>query len=373
MLPSTDALLDGLLDWVRIETHTPDTAGLNSIMDLVQSQAEGFGATCQRFPGRDGKGDHLLVLSPWGDHAQKGVLLLSHLDTVHPRGTIEHDLPIRIEEDRCFGPGICDMKGGAFNGLAAMRAIAESGVTPPLPARILFTSDEEVGSPTSRSLIEDQGKHAKYALVTEPARNGGHVVTARKGVGRFTLKVEGRPSHAGARHWQGRSAVTELAHQIIALEAMTDYDREITVNVGEITGGTGTNVVPQFAQAEIDLRVPTAEAADEMVARITGLTPKTPDTKLTITGGMNRPPFEQSDASKALFDHASTLAAEIGFELVGEKTGGGSDGNFIADRIPTLDGLGPDGDDVHTLNEHIFVSSLKPRMLLLKRLMETLS
>ena len=136
---------------------------------------------------------------------------------------------------------------------------------------------------------------------------------------------------------------------------------------------SGTNVVPQFAQAEIDLRVPTAEAADEMVARITGLTPKTPDTKLTITGGMNRPPFEQSDASKALFDHASTLAAEIGFELVGEKTGGGSDGNFIADRIPTLDGLGPDGDDVHTLNEHIFVSSLKPRMLLLKRLMETLS
>lgn len=254
-----------------------------------------------------------------------------------------------------------------------MRAIAESGITPPLPARILFTSDEEVGSPTSRALIEEQGKHARYALVTEPARNGGHVVTARKGVGRFTLKVEGRPSHAGARHWQGRSAVTELAHQIIALEAMTDYDREITVNVGQITGGTGTNVVPQFAQAEIDLRVPTAEAAEEMVARITGLTPKTPDTRLTITGGMNRPAFEQSEASKALFDHAATIAAEIGFELVGEKTGGGSDGNFIADRVPTLDGLGPDGDDVHTLNEHIFVSSLKPRMLLLMRLMETLS
>lgn len=116
MIPSTDALLDGLLDWVRIETHTPDTAGLNSLMDLVQRQAEGFGATCQRFPGREGKGDHLLVLSPWGDHEQKGVLLLSHLDTVHPKGTIERDLPIRIEEDRCFGPGICDMKGGAFNG-----------------------------------------------------------------------------------------------------------------------------------------------------------------------------------------------------------------------------------------------------------------
>ena len=177
--------------------------------------------------------------------------------------------------------------------------------------------------------------------MTEPARNGGHVVTARKGVGRFTLKVEGRPAHAGARHWQGRSAVTELAHQIIALEAMTDYDREITVNVGEIRGGTGTNVVPQFAVAEIDLRVPTLAAAEEMVARITSLTPKTPDTKLTVTGGMNRPPFEQSPASKALFDHAAGLAAEIGFELVGETTGGGSDGNFIAHAVPTLDGLGP--------------------------------
>lgn len=373
MIPSTDSLLDGLLDWVRIETHTPDVAGLNALMDLVQRQAEAFGARCRRVPGRDGHGDHLLVQSPWGDPEAPGVLLLSHLDTVHPRGTIDTDLPIRIDGDRCFGPGICDMKGGAHDALAAMRAIAESGVTPPLPARILFTSDEEVGSPTSRALIEAEGERARYALVTEPARNGGHIVTARKGVGRFDLLVEGRPAHAGARHWQGRSAVTELAHQILALEAMTDYAREITVNVGQISGGTGTNVVPQFARAAIDLRVPDQAAASEMVARITGLTPRTPDTRLTVTGGMNRPPFEQTPAAKALFDRAAALAAEIGFELVGEKTGGGSDGNFIAHRVPTLDGLGPDGDDVHTLNEHIFISSLRPRMLLLMRLMETLA
>jgi glutamate carboxypeptidase len=373
MTSTTDALLNGLLDWVRIETHTPDTAGLNSLMDLVATQAAAFGATSERIAGRDGHGDHLLVYSPWGDRETPGILLMSHLDTVHPKGTIDADLPVRIEGDEAYGPGICDMKGGAYNALAAMRAVAESGTTPPLPVRILYTSDEEVGSPTSRALIEQQGKWAKYALVTEPARNGGHVVTARKGVGRFTLKVEGRPSHAGARHWQGRSAVTELAHQIIALEAMTDYDREITVNVGQITGGSGTNVVPQHASAEIDLRVPTVEAANEMVGRITGLTPKTPDTTLTITGGMNRPPFEQSAASKALFDHAAKLAAEIGFELIGETTGGGSDGNFIAADVATLDGLGPDGDDVHTLKERIFISSLEPRMQLMKRLIETLS
>lgn len=373
---SSEDLLAGLLDWVRIETHTPDVEGLNRLMDLVASQAEAFGATTERFPGRDGHGDHLLVRSPWGDHSKPGILFLSHLDTVHPRGTIERDLPVHVSGERCYGPGICDMKGGAYNGLAAMRTVAANiaaGGTPPaLAVSILFTSDEEVGSPTSQALIERVGGAAKYALVTEPARNGGHVVTARKGVGRFTLKVEGRPAHAGARHWQGRSAVTELAHQIIALEAMTDYDREITVNVGEIRGGTGTNVVPQFASAEIDLRAPTLAAAEEMVARITGLTPKTPDTKLTITGGMNRPPFEQSAASKALFDHAARLADEIGFELIGETTGGGSDGNFIADKVPTLDGLGPDGDDVHTLNEHIFIPSLAERMQLMVRLIETL-
>jgi len=373
MEPSTDSLLEGLLAWVRIETHTPDVEGLNALMDLVARQAAAFGATSERFAGRDGHGDHLLVRSPWDDPQAPGLLFLSHLDTVHPKGTIDEALPIRIEGDRAFGPGICDMKGGAFNALAAMRVVAESGVTPPLPVRILFTSDEEVGSPTSRALIEDQGTWAKYALVTEPARNGGHIVTARKGVGRFTLEIEGRPAHAGARHWQGRSAVTELAHQILALEAMTDYDREITVNVGEITGGSGTNVVPQFARAEIDLRVPTLAAADEMVAKVLDLTPQTPDVTVKVSGGMNRPPFEQSTASKALFDHAAGLAQEIGFELVGETTGGGSDGNFIADRVAVLDGLGPDGDDVHTLNEHIFISSLVPRMRLMQRLIETLA
>lgn len=376
MDPSTDDLLTGLLRWVRIETHTPDVAGINTLMDLVTQEAEAFGATCERFPGTAGYGDHLLVRSPWGDHSQPGILFLSHLDTVHPKGTIEKDLPIRIEGDACYGPGICDMKGGAYNGLAAMRtvtaAIARGAPAPALPMRILFTADEEVGSPTSRALIEEQAKSAKYALVTEPARNGGHIVTARKGVGRFTLRVEGRPAHAGARHWQGRSAVTELAHQIIALEAMTDYDRDITINVGQITGGSGTNVVPQHASAEIDLRVPTVAAAEEMVARITGLTPVTPDVTVTVTGGMNRPPFEKTPAIAALFDHAAGLAAEIGFELIDETTGGGSDANFIAASVPTLDGLGPDGDDVHTLNEHIYISSLLPRMQLMRRLVETL-
>ena len=372
-MTTNEALLDGLLDWVRIETHTIDTHGVNALMDLVARQAAAFGAETRRIPGRDGYGDHLLVSAPWATSDQPGILFLSHLDTVHPKGTIDQDLPIRIEGDKAFGPGICDMKGGAYNALAAMRAVATSGVAPPLPMRILYTSDEEVGSPTSRELIEAQGAWAKYALVTEPARNGGNIVVARKGVGIFALDVEGRPAHAGARHWQGRSAVTELAHQILALEAMTDYDRGITVNVGQIQGGTGKNVVPQFARADIDLRVPSMATAEEMLAKLHSLTPRTPDVSIKVTGGLNRPPFEQSADSRLLFEHASRLAAEIGFELVGETTGGGSDANFIAHQVPTLDGLGPDGDDVHTLNEHIFISSLLPRMQLMKRLIETLA
>ncbi len=370
--PTAEDLLRGAIRWTEIETHTPDIEALSRLLSIVAEEAASFGASVERLPGEGGERDHLLVSAPWGTGNEPYVLVLSHLDTVHPKGTIDGALPIRIEGDRAYGPGIYDMKAGAYLGLAALRSLAEDGAGPPLPARILFTTDEEVGSDSSRALIERLADGAKYVLVTEPARNGGRIVTARKAVGRFTLMVEGRPAHAGARHWQGRSAIRELAHQVLALEAMTDYDQGITVNVGEITGGTGVNVVPQFASAEIDLRVATMAAADEMVQRILGLAPVGEDVEVTVTGGLNRPPFEQTPASADLFEHARRLAAEIGFDLVGEASGGGSDGNFVAHRVPTLDGLGADGDGAHTLQEHILISSLVPRMLLMRRLMETL-
>ncbi|MXN64483.1 M20/M25/M40 family metallo-hydrolase [Stappia sp. GBMRC 2046] len=370
--PDVEALVEGINRWVEVETNTPDAADLDRLMGIVAGEASGFGAGIKRFPGRSGRGGHLLVRSPWGGLDEPYILTLSHLDTVHPKGTLSTTLPIRRDGDKLYGPGVCDMKAGAYIALDAMRRIAEGRKSAPLPVWHLFTSDEEIGSPTSQALIEELGERAKYCIVTEPARNGGHIVTARKGVARFELIVEGRPSHAGARHHDGRSAIKELAHQILTLEAMTDYERGITVNVGVIQGGTGSNVIAQHARADIDLRVPTAQAGEEMVAKITGLKPQTDGCTVTVTGGMNRPPFEQSEASRRLFAHAAGLAEEIGFELIGEHTGGGSDGNFIADKVATIDGMGADGDGVHTLNEHIFVSSLVPRMTLIKRLYETL-
>ncbi len=376
-LPNTEELLQGIRRWVELETHTPDADQLNKMMDMVTQEVEAFGATTERFPGQNGRGDHLLATAPWGDPEAPYILLLSHLDTVHPKGTIKDGLPFKIDGDKVYGPGIYDMKAGAYFAMQAVKSIAEEtrerGSPNSLPVRHLFTADEEVGSQTSRAIIQRLAENAKYVLVTEPARDGGQIVTARKGTARFTLKIEGRPAHSGSRHHDGRSAIKELAHQILLLEGLTDYDRKVTINVGQISGGTGTNVVPQFAQAEIDLRVPTQAAAEEFCAKILNLTPKDPDCKLSITGGMNRPPFAKTPEIENLFQHARALASELGIDLQQQTAGGGSDGNFIADKVPTLDGLGADGEGAHTLNEHIYASALVPRMNLMKGLLKTLS
>src|SRR4051812_28975784 len=207
-----------------------------------------------------------------------------------------------------------------------------------------MTPDEEIGSPTTRPLIEDFARRAACALVTEPARDGGKVVTARKGVGRFDVHVEGRPAHAGSRHADGRNAIREAARQILRVEAMTDYGRGVTTTVGQIAGGTAVKL---------------------------GLTPHDPDMRISVTGGLNRPPYERTDGTARLFEHARALAAELGFGLQDvPKVGGGSDGNFTAAMgVPTLDGLGIDGDGAHTLHEYGLVSSIAPRMRLMERLL----
>ena len=232
-----------------------------------------------------------------------------------------------------------------------------------MPVTWLYVPEEEVGSPTSREVIEREARKAKYVLVTEPARDGGKIVTARKGVGRFELKITGRPSHAGAQHQDGRSAVKELAHHILEIEGYTDYERGVTTNVGLVQAGTGVNVVPRDATAEIDLRVVTAADGEAMTARILDRVARDPDVTVVATGGMNRPPYERSPAIEALFEQARALAGKGGLDLVSTPlTGGGSDGNFTAAiGVPTLDGLGADGKGAHTLHEQIYVSSLEPR------------
>jgi glutamate carboxypeptidase len=363
-------ILDGIRSWVEIETPTEAPEQVNKLASLVAGLYHDLPASIERIAGQDGCGDHLVARSSWGQDAP-GILILSHLDTVHPLGFIER-LPFKIEGDAAFGPGIYDMKGGAYLAYHAFRQLCADGSRPPLGVTQLYVSDEEIGSPTSRALIEREGQKAKYVLVTEPARDGGKIVTGRKGVGRFEVFIKGVPAHSGTRPQDGRSAIRELANVIQTLEAMNDPKRGITVNVGVVKGGTRPNVIAEDAFAEVDARLPTIADAEEIVPKILGLTSRSEGVSVTVTGELNRPPYEKGNAGAALYEHARTLAAEIGFELVDTFTGGGSDGNFTAPYTATLDGLGVDGKGAHTHYEQLYISSIEPRARLLYRLYQTL-
>jgi glutamate carboxypeptidase len=363
-------ILDGIRRWVEIETPTEAPAQVNKLADLVTEGYRDLPATVERVAGHSGCGDHLVARSSWGQDAP-GILVLSHLDTVHPMGFIER-LPFKIDGDSAFGPGIYDMKGGAYLAYQAFRQICAEGARSTLGVTQLYVSDEEIGSPTSRSLIEAEGRKAKYVLVTEPARDGGKIVTGRKGVARFEVFIKGVPSHAGTRPEDGRSAIRELANVIGALEAMNDLKRGITVNVGVVRGGTKPNVIAEEAYAEVDMRVPSIADADELVPKILNLKSRTDGVSVKVVGELNRPPYEKGNAGAALYEHAKTLAAEIGFDLVDTSTGGGSDGNFTAPHTATLDGLGVDGKGAHTHYEQMYISSIEPRTRLLHRLYQTL-
>ena len=371
-----DEVLAGIVEWVSIESPSHDGKSVNKVVDHVEGQFRDLGLKLERIPGRDGFGDILECKTPpemsQGDG--KGILVLAHLDTVHPIGMIEKELKIRREGDSIFGPGIYDMKAGGYIAYYALRHLVRQGKKTRLPVTFLFIPEEEVGSPTSRARIEDAARGHKYALVMEPGRDGDRVVTSRKGVGRFTLTVKGTASHAGVRHQDGRSAIHEMAKQIMRIEAKTDYNRGITCNVGLIQGGTGVNVVPSECKVEVDLRVPSQQLAEEMTHWFLNLEPIGNDVTLTVEGEMNRPPYQKDAGISALFEKAQAIYREIGKELLDVPlTGGGSDGNFTAALgIPTLDGLGADGKGAHAAFEQIYYSSLVPRTYLCTRLLETL-
>lgn len=366
-----DEILDGVLRWVDVESPSHDPDAVNHMADHVEEGLAMIGMKVERTPGRDGYGDILKARTPWGE--EPGILVLSHIDTVHALGTKDGANPIRREGDKVYGPGIYDMKAGAYIAFYAIRHIIRQGKETPLPLTFMYIPEEEVGSPTSRDMIIEEAKKNKYVLVTEPAREGGKIVTARNGRLEYEISVRGRPSHAGARHMDGRNAIKEMAHQIIKLEGLTDYDRSLTCSVGTITGGTMTNVVPSKCSVTVDIRMPDMETAEEVMAIVEGLEPVDPDCSITVTGGVDRPPYDKFDGIAALFEHAKKVAAKIGFELQDLKTGGGSDGNFTgALGIPTLDGLGADGHGAHSFDEYIYFSSLEERTKLMIGLMKTL-
>src|SRR5215212_10829990 len=267
--PDQARMIEAISAWARIESPTDCPEGVNRMMDLVAAEVAGTPVGVERVPSREGLGDTLILRAGPESDAPCG-LVLAHLDTVHPIGTLARDLPVRLARDRLYGPGVYDMKGGAYLALQAFKRVAQRG-SAPRPLVFLVTPDEEIGSPTTRPLIEDFARRAAYALVPEPARDGGKVVTARKGVGRFDIHVEGRPAHAGPRHQDGRSAIREAARQILAIEALTDYDRGITTNVGVVNGGSASNTVPQHCHFPVDLRVATVADGEALTATILGL------------------------------------------------------------------------------------------------------
>jgi glutamate carboxypeptidase len=356
-----------------IESPTSDVAGVNRVLDVIAGWFAGTGAAIERFAIDDRFGDMLRVrCNP--ERNEPGILVLSHVDTVHPLGTLASALPIRREGDKVFGPGIYDMKGGLVLALAAWRGLARAEVRTPLPVTFLFNPDEEVGSVGSRKHIEAEGDRSRYVLVTEPKRSGGKIVTERKGTGRYVIRTRGRPAHAGAAHHKGRSAIRAMARIILEVEGFTDYKRGITTNVGLVSGGSGVNVIPEHCTINADLRVTDLAAAAEMQERFRALGSEEKEVEVTVTGGLHRPPFVRGPHVEGLFAKAGEVAERIGLRLASDGlSGGGSDGNFTAARgIPTLDGLGIDGDGAHTHNEHVLVSSIEPGTRLMQGLMATL-
>jgi glutamate carboxypeptidase len=299
------------------------------------------------------------------------VLLLGHFDTVWPVGTLER-MPFRRDGDRLYGPGTFDMKAGIAIGLTAVNALAATGTAHP-PITMLWTTDEEIGSGTSRSLIEAEARQARAVLVLEPSLPGGALKTARKGCGEYELTIHGVAAHAGVDPGRGASAIHELAAQIGVIERLQDLPRGVSVNVGVVSGGTRPNVVAEEARAVIDVRAPARDAADAVDAALRGLHPLHPGTRLTIRGGFDRPPMERTPAGVRLFEKARSIALVLGYQLGEGSTGGGSDGNFTAALgVPTLDGLGAIGDGAHAAHEHVDASALPWRAALVAGLIADL-
>jgi glutamate carboxypeptidase len=346
---------------VQQESPSEDRLAVNAAMELAEHWAREQGARSKRYKQRE-FGDVLELRFGPSRPQQKPILLLGHLDTVWPIGTLQK-MPWREANGCYWGPGVLDMKAGVVMALAALAAIHEMKLA--RPVIFLLNSDEEVGSPVSRPITERLALESAAVFVLEPAQ-GLAYKTARKGVGFYKVEVTGVGAHSGVDFERGHSAVLELAKLVQTISGFTNLDRKLTVNCGVIAGGTRSNVVASHAHAEVDVRIAKASDAAYVEKRFRGLRVADPHCKLTITGGINRPPMERKPGTIALFKKARTLATELGFTLDEASTGGGSDGNFTAALgVPTLDGMGAVGEGAHASHESVFIEQIIPRTALL--------
>lgn len=363
----SDWLIAFIRQFVALESPSTDRPALDACGRWLAGELERAGARVERLPGAP-TADHVLARWPGG---RGRVLLAGHFDTVWPVGQIAR-MPIEQRDGRLFGPGVLDMKAGLSIGLLAARVIAGlAGDTARPQISLLATSDEEVGSATSRAAIERLAREHDAVLVLEPALPGGAVKTARKGVGEFEVVAHGVSSHAGADPGAGASAVRELARQILAIDALNDAARGVTVNVGVIDGGTRSNVVAERARALVDVRISRAEDAAAVDRAMRALAPVDARVRLDVRGGINRPPMVRTAGVARLYESAREVAAAMGRDLAEGATGGASDGNFTAALgVPTLDGLGALGDGPHALHEHVVINELAPRAALVAGLIQ---
>jgi glutamate carboxypeptidase len=368
--PRRQDMIDLLGRLVRIESPSDDRGGLDRFAAELGSLFGDLGPIERIDPGDTQRGRHLRLTFNGSAEPGAHAVALCHYDTVWSTGTLER-IPFSVDAAGVArGPGCFDMKGGMVVLYYALQALRARGLAPKRRLQVLFTSDEEIGSPTSRPVIEQTASGAAVAFVLESPLPGGTLKTARKGTGDYFVRIHGRAAHAGVEPQKGISATQELAHQVLALHALNDYASGTTINVGVVQAGTRPNVVAAEAEAHVDVRVQTLAEAKRIDAAIRGLQPVLAGAVLEIDGGLNRPPMERSPAMATLFEKARQIAAGMGVDLQEGSTGGGSDGNFTAALgVPTLDGLGPEGEGAHAAHEHVDTESFPRRAALVAGLL----
>jgi glutamate carboxypeptidase len=373
VMASESKVTDCIRQMVEIESPSDHKPSVDRCGEAVADMATRAGGKVRRHRQR-AFGDVLEIRFEPSKRAKKSeppVMLLGHLDTVWPLGTLS-SMPFRVAQGRAWGPGVLDMKAGVVMGLTAIEALRATGALE-RPVVVLLNGDEEVGSTVSRPITEKLARECAAVFVLEPAQGlGGAYKTARKGVGDYAIRVRGVAAHAGVDFEKGHSAIHELAWQLEKVRNFTELDRGLTVNAGVIRGGTRTNVVAAEAEAEVDVRIARAKDAARIDRRFHSLRVRDRSCVLHVEGGMNRPPMERSRATIGLYRRAATLATQMGFSLAEAATGGGSDGNFTAAlNVPTLDGMGAVGEGAHASHESILLNQLMPRTLLLAEMIRT--
>ncbi|WP_102348920.1 M20 family metallopeptidase [Bacillus sp. Marseille-P3661] len=365
-------ILDFLQEIIEIESPTTDREAVNQVGDLLKQKLSKLNAKIEVEPsGVEDRGDHIIARWPGEDPTLKPILVIAHMDTVWKKGTLV-DMPFRVEGNKIYGPGVFDMKGAVVFAIEAMKIIQDLNKKTRRPITMLFNSDEEINSTTSRPVINREAKKSEYALILEGGV-GESVLTARKGIMYFKVTAKGKASHAGMDHEKGINAIEELSHQVLKIQKLTDYQVGTTVSCGVIQGGTRTNVIPAQAVLEVDARVPNNEEVERLKKEIESLKPVLEGAELDIYTLIKRPPLDRTEGVVDLFTKAKGFAKDLGYDLEETSTGAISDGNLTAALgIPTLDGLGPIGDGAHAVYEHIEKDKISKRLALLVKLLEEL-